>query len=101
MRALVVVQAAALQIPALQEAPIAQAMPQPPQLFTSVPVATHALPHRVVPVGQTPLHTLAEQLAVPPVGAAHLVPQAPQLLASVAVATQALPHRVVPVGQAD
>src|SRR5580693_2236078 len=99
MSALVLVQAAALQTPAVQAAPMAQVTPQPPQLLTSEAVATQAVPQRVVPVGQTGLQTLAAQEVVPPVGAVHLVPQPPQLLKSVAVAKQAVPQRVVPVGQ--
>src|SRR5580692_4734785 len=99
MSALVVVQAAALQTPAVQEAPMAQVTPQAPQLLTSVVVVTQAVPHRVVPVGQTGLQTLAAQAVVRPVGVVQVVPQAPQLLTSVVVVTQAVPHRVVPVGQ--
>src|SRR5262245_25296457 len=42
----------AVQRPAVHSSPTRHATPQPPQLKTSVPVSTHAFPHRVVPGGQ-------------------------------------------------
>ena len=68
-------------------------MPQPPQLFTSLVVVTHAEPQRV-PLVQAGLQTLAAQDVAPPVGAVHLMPQPPQLFTSLVVVTHAEPQRV-------
>ncbi len=45
------VQASALQVPFVQLAPVAHALPHPPQLAGSVSVFTQALLHTLVPVG--------------------------------------------------
>jgi hypothetical protein len=61
-----------------------------PQFTASVPVLTHAVPHKVRPGGQVQL--LPTQFRPPP----QATPQPPQLFGSVRVSVQAVPHGVCP-----
>jgi hypothetical protein len=96
------------QAPALHVAseldPLAQALPQRPQLPVAV-VRLVSQPLAATP-SQSPKPTLHARRHAPaaqsgealaPVG--HTVPQAPQLVTLVAVATQVVPQRVVPAAQ--
>jgi hypothetical protein len=81
----------------VQTLPLAQAVPQVPQLASSLVVSTQTPgrgPHWV-PTGASHLHVLLVQ--VPWV--AQGWPHPPQLATSLVVSTQALPHLTVPAGQ--
>ncbi len=78
-----------VQMPAEQNEPlVAQIRPQPPQLFVSVDVFTHAEPHRVFGEMHVAVQTPAEQDCPEE----QIRPQPPQLFTSVAVFTQSEPH---------
>jgi hypothetical protein len=62
------------QTPFVQAWLLPQRMPQPPQLFLSVRVFTHVVPHAVWPGAQ--VHAPPEQVCVAP----QALPQPPQLL---------------------
>jgi hypothetical protein len=66
---------AELQVPLLQTFPPVHFVSQPPQLFGSFFVSTHALPHFVVPPPQSAAHAPCEQTSP----ALHAVPHVPQL----------------------
>lgn len=81
-----------VQMPAEQNEPlVAQMRPQPPQLFVSVDVLTHAEPHRVFGELHVAVHTPAEQDCPEE----QIRPQPPQLFTSVAVFTQSEPHAML------
>jgi hypothetical protein len=84
-----------LQTPPEQTWPLAQALPQPPQLAGSLVVVTQAEPHKVVPPAQVTPHLLAEQAC--PV--AQGVVQLPQYAESLVMLTHEVPHLVVPPAQ--
>ncbi len=65
-------------MPPLHAVPPVHFVPQPPQLFPSVEVFTHAPPHDVNPVGH-PLVVHAPRKHVEPV--AQALPQLPQFVA--------------------
>jgi hypothetical protein len=69
--------------------PIAQAVPQPPQLVGSLAVFTHRVPHWVSV--QVALHVpLVQKSAV----AGHAMPQPPQFARSLEMSVQTLPQLV-------
>jgi len=89
---------AVLQRPAVQLWPLAQTLPQAPQLLGSLVVLEQAPLHRTCPVGQLP----------PPEAQIPLIqtspdgqtwPHAPQLFGSLVVLVQVPLHRTCPVGQ--
>jgi hypothetical protein len=81
-------------IPPVHTLPPVQAIPQPPQLFTSVVVLTQAPVQLVVPAGQDVMQVI-EHTCID----VHIVPQPPQFWGSDAVSTQT-PPQSVPVAQA-
>lgn len=71
-------------------------IPQPPQLFGSLPIFTQAPPQSVKPVGQPVVeHAPAEQVDVGP----HALPHAPQFALSDASDVQPPAQTVSPAGQ--
>src|SRR5882672_1141575 len=83
-----------LQIPATHAFPVAQMLPQPPQLLGSTVVSLQT-PLHCVNVPHVPVAgTQAEAVQTCPVG--QMYPHAPQLLASMVVSRQVVPHLVRP-----
>jgi hypothetical protein len=74
-------------------------VPHPPQLKLSPWVSTHALPHKVLPVGHALAHLPLAQDTEPPVGAVQPLPQLPQLAESVLRFLQLPLQALWPVGQ--
>jgi len=84
-----------VQTPPLQARPPLQTMPQPPQLFASASVTTHAAAHSVSPLAQSAPHAPCEQTWVLP----HAVVHFPQWVGSVSRSTQTPLQSAVPAGQ--
>ena len=76
------------QVPAWQTVPVAQMLPQVPQLFSSSWVSLQVPEQTVYPAGQ--MQALPPQISLPP----QTLPQAPQLEASVVRSTQPAPQEV-------
>jgi len=82
-------------LPAEQTSPLAQVLPQAPQLEGSTLVSTHLPLQSSVPPPQLPVHLPALQTSP----AAQAVPQVPQLEGSKSVSTQLPLQSDVPVPQ--
>lgn len=87
-----------MQCPATQSCPLAQTVPQPPQLLGSFCVSLQPAPHGTA----GSVHVVPPPVHVPLLHdcpTAHARPHAPQLERSIERLVQTGPHAVVPVGQ--
>jgi hypothetical protein len=75
----------------LVQVPLGQTVPHAPQLFGSLCVFTHCVPHTVIPA--PPQHAPLVQTTPP----GQTVAQAPQLFLSVCKLTHVCPHSVRPL----